>query len=50
MRALTLYTANLFDMAKKDPKYDFVIASDITTLKGLDVLPTCEEIKQSRKK
>jgi branched-chain amino acid transport system substrate-binding protein len=39
-----------FGVTKKVPQYDFVIATDITTLKGLDILPTCEEIKQSRQK
>jgi branched-chain amino acid transport system substrate-binding protein len=39
-----------FGVTKKSPQYDFVVASDITTLKGLDVLPTCEEINKSRQK
>jgi branched-chain amino acid transport system substrate-binding protein len=39
-----------FGVTKKLPQYDFVVATDITTLKGIDILPTCEEIKQSRQK
>jgi branched-chain amino acid transport system substrate-binding protein len=39
-----------FGVTKKVPQYDYVIATDITTLKGVDILPTCEEIKKSRMK
>jgi len=37
-------------VTKKSPKYGFVISSDIETLTGFDVLPTCEEIAKARKK
>jgi len=39
-----------FGATKKTPQYDFVIASDIKTLTGEEVLPTCEEIAKARKK
>jgi branched-chain amino acid transport system substrate-binding protein len=39
-----------FGITKKVPQYDFLIASDITTLTGNEIMPTCEEILQSRKK
>ena len=39
-----------FGVTTKTPQYDFVIASDITTLTGEEVLPTCEEIAKARKK
>lgn len=39
-----------FGVTKKTPQYDFVIASDVTTLTGEEVLPTCEEIAEARKK
>lgn len=39
-----------FGVTKKVPQYDFVIANDITTLTGIEVLPTCEEIAEARKK
>jgi hypothetical protein len=37
-------------VTKKTPQYDFVIASDVATLTGEEVLPTCEEIAEARKK
>jgi nitrogenase molybdenum-iron protein alpha/beta subunit len=37
-------------VTKKSPKYNFVIASDIVTLTGDEVMPTCEEIMEARKK
>ncbi len=37
-------------VTKKSPKYGFVIATDIVTLAGDEVLPTCEEIAEARKK
>ncbi len=37
-------------VTKKVPEYDFVISSDIVTLSGKEVLPTCEEIKKARGK
>ena len=39
-----------FGATKKTSQYDFVIASDIVTLTGEEVLPTCEEIAKARKK
>jgi branched-chain amino acid transport system substrate-binding protein len=39
-----------FGVTKKTPQYDFVTASDITTLTGEEVLPTCEEIAKERNK
>jgi branched-chain amino acid transport system substrate-binding protein len=33
---------------KKVPQYDFLISTDIVTLTGKDVMPTCEEIKKVR--
>jgi len=37
-------------VTKKSPKYNFLISSDIVTLSGMDVMPTCEEIMKERKK
>jgi branched-chain amino acid transport system substrate-binding protein len=37
-------------VTQKSPKYNFVIASDIVTLTGDEVMPTCEEIAKARKK
>jgi branched-chain amino acid transport system substrate-binding protein len=33
---------------KKVPQYNFLIATDIVTLTGKEVLPTCEEVKRMR--
>ncbi len=33
---------------KKVPQYNFLIATDIVTLPGKEILPTCEEIKKIR--
>jgi len=35
-------------VTKKVPQYNFLISSDIVTLSGKDVMPTCEEIKKVR--
>jgi branched-chain amino acid transport system substrate-binding protein len=35
-------------VTKKVPQYDFLISTDIITLSGKDVMPTCEEIKKVR--
>ncbi len=35
-------------VTKKSPKYNFLIASDIVTLQGKDVMPSCEEIMKKR--
>ncbi len=37
-----------FGTTKKTPKYDFVVATDIVTLTGEEVMPTCDEIKKVR--
>jgi branched-chain amino acid transport system substrate-binding protein len=37
-------------VTKKSPKYNFLISSDIVTLSGMDVMPTCDEIIKARKK
>jgi branched-chain amino acid transport system substrate-binding protein len=37
-------------VTKKSPKYGFVISSDILTLTGDEVMPTCDEIMKARKK
>ena len=34
----------------KVPEYDFLISSDIVTLTGKDVMPSCEEIEKARGK
>ena len=35
-------------VTKKVPQYDFIISTDIVTVPGKDVMPTCEEIKKAR--
>jgi branched-chain amino acid transport system substrate-binding protein len=35
-------------VTKKVPQYDFIISTDIVTLPGKDIMPTCEEIKKVR--
>jgi len=37
-------------VTKKTPEYDFLITTDITTVTGDDVMPSCEEIKKARGK
>jgi branched-chain amino acid transport system substrate-binding protein len=37
-------------VTKKVPQYDFLISSDIMTLTGEDVMPSCEEIMKARGK
>jgi len=37
-------------VTKKVPEYDFLIASDIITVTGDEVMPTCEEIMKARGK
>jgi branched-chain amino acid transport system substrate-binding protein len=39
-----------FGMTKKIPQYDFVVAADIMTLSGDEIMPTCDEIAKARKK
>ena len=39
-----------FGTTKKVPQYDFLIASDIATLSGNEIMPKCEEVLGSRKK
>jgi branched-chain amino acid transport system substrate-binding protein len=35
-------------VTKKVPQYDFLISTDIITLSGKDIMPTCEEIRKAR--
>ncbi len=35
-------------VTKKTSQYDFLVASDIVTLRGGDVMPTCDDIKKVR--
>lgn len=35
-------------VTRRSPQYDFLVASDIVTLKGADVMPTCDDIKKAR--
>ncbi|MDR7419699.1 MAG: ABC transporter substrate-binding protein [Armatimonadota bacterium] len=35
-------------VTKKSPQFDFLIATDITVLRGPDVMPTCDDIKKAR--
>jgi len=37
-------------ITKKSPDHDFVVSSDIVTLTGNEVMPTCDEIAAARKK
>jgi branched-chain amino acid transport system substrate-binding protein len=37
-------------VTKKVPEYDFAISTDITTLTGEEVMPTCDEIEAARAK
>jgi len=37
-------------VTKKSPKYDFLISGDIVTMGGNEVMPTCNEIMEARKK
>jgi branched-chain amino acid transport system substrate-binding protein len=39
-----------FGTTKKLPQYDYVVATDIITLTGNEVMPSCDEIMQIRKK
>lgn len=39
-----------YGISKIVPEYDFGIATDMTTLTGDEVMPTCEEIMKARKK
>jgi branched-chain amino acid transport system substrate-binding protein len=39
-----------FGVTKKVPQYNFLIASDIVTLAGKDIMPSCEEIMKARGK
>jgi branched-chain amino acid transport system substrate-binding protein len=39
-----------FGTTQKLPKYDFAVAGDIVTLTGDDVMPSCEDIANARKK
>jgi branched-chain amino acid transport system substrate-binding protein len=35
-------------VTKKLPQYDFIVSTDIVTVSGKDVMPSCEEIKKAR--
>jgi branched-chain amino acid transport system substrate-binding protein len=37
-------------VTKKSPEYGFVISTDIITLTGDEVMPTCDEIRKARGK
>ena len=37
-------------VTKKVPQYDFVISTDIITMTGAEVMPSCEEVRQARQK
>ena len=37
-------------VTKKVPEYNFLISTNIVTLPGKDVMPSCEEIKKAREK
>ena len=37
-------------VTKKEPGKNYIVASDIITLTGDDVMPTCEEIRKARGK
>jgi branched-chain amino acid transport system substrate-binding protein len=37
-------------VTKKVPQYDFVISTDIITMTGAEVMPTCEQVRQAREK
>jgi branched-chain amino acid transport system substrate-binding protein len=37
-------------VTKKVPEYDFLISSDIQTLSGDEIMPSCDEIQESREK
>jgi hypothetical protein len=39
-----------FGTTKKHPQQDYVIATDILTLSGNEVMPTCDEVLKTRKK
>jgi len=39
-----------YGATKKDPKYDFLVATDIETIPGKDYMPSCDEITKLRKK
>jgi branched-chain amino acid transport system substrate-binding protein len=35
-------------VTKKSPEYDFLVASEIVTIPGEDVMPSVDEIKKAR--
>jgi branched-chain amino acid transport system substrate-binding protein len=39
-----------FGVTKKSPQYEFLTASDVTSVPGKETMPTCEEIKKARAK
>jgi branched-chain amino acid transport system substrate-binding protein len=36
-------------VTKKDPRYDFLTATDMVSIPGKDYMPTCEEVLKTRK-
>jgi branched-chain amino acid transport system substrate-binding protein len=44
--ALPIYVG----VSKLVPEYDFAVITDVTTMAGSDVMPTCEEIMETRQK
>ena len=38
-----------FGVTKKDPKYDFLVATEIETIPAKDYMPSCEEVLKLRK-
>ena len=39
-----------FGVTKKNPRYEFLTASDVISVPGKDYMPTCEEIRKARAK
>jgi branched-chain amino acid transport system substrate-binding protein len=37
-----------FGVTKLSPEYGFAIATDIVTLRGAEVMPSCQEIMEAR--
>lgn len=35
-------------VTKKSPQFEFLIAGDIVTLRGEEVMPTCDDIRKAR--
>ena len=39
----------IFGMTKRDPRYPFLIAGDVTAIPPMEYMPSCEEVLKSRK-